>query len=152
MFGQRTETATGWEGLDARTRARLDRFAEPFDEISESDLMLFAGPAKPDTELTRAMETADQVLGTGMRRDATKRAVQAFVHAAQVRFVNRFDVLHLVGVGARSRPSAADRVRVFRSLERAIVALVVWDRLDAPEQAALAGPWRVLVEQAVEDE
>lgn len=153
MFGLKatSEPAPG-DGLGSSARRRLDRFARAFDAIDAKELRLFAGPAEPDHALDGAMVAADRVLGSGIERAATKRAVQTFVKAAQVRFVEDFNVLTLLGVGARDMASAEERVRVFKSLERAIVALVVWDRLDPTEQAALAGPWADLVEVAVEAE
>ncbi len=151
MFGRKSAAATA-NGLDSRARRRLERFAAMFDDISEGDLLLFGGPDEPDPVLAGAMRVADLALGNGAVRESTKAAIQEFVHAAQVRFVDRFSITELIGVGSRSRPSANDRVRVFKSLERAVVALVVWDRLDAGEQASLAGPWRELVEHAVDGE
>jgi hypothetical protein len=151
VFGRKAAAPTA-NGLDSRARRRLERFAAMFDDIAEGDLLLFGGPDEPDAVLAEAMRVADLALGTGIVRAATKAAVQEFVHAAQVRFIERFSITALLGVSDRSRPSANDRVRVFKSLERTVVALVVWDRLDATEQAALAGPWRELVEHAVEGE
>lgn len=149
MFGRKSATPTA-SGLDSGARRRLERFGALFDDISEGDLLLFGGPDEPDPVLAEAMRQADLALGNGALRAATKAAIQEFVHAAQVRFVDRFSITELIGIGSRSRPSANDRVRVLKSLERAVVALVVWDRLDATDQAALAGPWRELVEHAVE--
>jgi len=138
------------DGLSARIRGRLDAFAREFDDIAESDLSLFAGPEEPGAELVSAMHAADEALGSGTEREATKRAVQDFVHAAQLRFIEDFNVLSLLGVGSRARPSSDDRTRLFKSLERAVVALVVWDRLIPADQAALAGPWGDMVERAVD--
>jgi len=151
VFGSssKPELAPG-DGFNATTRRRLDLFAQLFDDIAEPDLPLFAGPEEPGPELASAMQTADQALGSGTEREATKRAVQDFVHAAQLRFIENFNVLSLLGVGSRSRPSSDDRTRIFKSLERAVVAIVVWDRLDPADQAALAGPWGEMVERAVE--
>ncbi|HLX34281.1 MAG TPA: hypothetical protein VKR30_03450 [Candidatus Limnocylindrales bacterium] len=151
MFGLkvRPDPAPG-EGLGRASRRRLERFSEGFDEIDARDLVLFAGPSEPDRELELAMERADQVLGSGRERGATKAAVQAAIHAAQVRFVEDFSVTRLIGLGTNRVLTADDRVRVFRSLERVVVALIVWDRLSGAEQAALVGPWREMVERAVE--
>ena len=154
MFGLRAKqesTDAPGDGFSSGSRRRLDRFADLFDDVAAEDLVLFAGPASPDAALSAAMSSADRVLGAGGERAATKRAIQSFVKAAEVRYVEEFGVTKLLGIGAKQTSSAADRVRVFQSLERAVVALVLWDRLGPDEQSALAGPWRELVERAVED-
>jgi cytosine/adenosine deaminase-related metal-dependent hydrolase len=151
VFGARSKPElTPGEGLGAKVRRRLDLFARAFDELNAKTLVLFAGPSTPDDVMASAMKRADEVLQSGLERAATKEAVQLFVKSAQVRLVEEFGISKLLGMGSNQMPSADDRVRVFKSLERAVVALVVWDRLDPSEQAALVGPWRDLVERAVE--
>jgi len=151
VFGNSTkpEPSAG-DGFSARIRRRLDAFAQEFDDIAEADLPLFVGPEEPGPELVSAMHSADQALGSGSEREAMKRAIQDFVQAARLRFIEDFNVLSLLGAGSRARPSSDDRTRLFKSLERAVVALVVWDRLVPTDQVALAGPWGDMVERAVE--
>jgi hypothetical protein len=136
------------DGLDSVTRRRLDRFAAGFDTLTAESLELYTG-REPDASVSEAMRAADLALGNGATREATKRAIQSFVNAAQVRFAEVFSPMLLLGIG-RHTARADDRFRIFTSLERAVVAIVVWDRLDETEQAALAGPWGPLVEDAVE--
>ena len=98
------------------------------------------------------MSSADHVLGVGSERVATKRAIQSFVRAAQARYVEDFGLMKLLGIGAKQTSSAEDRVRVFKSLERAVVGIILWERLTPEEQASLAGPWRDLVDASIESE
>jgi hypothetical protein len=141
--------AIGLDGLDARARQRLDRFAALFDNVSETDLIRFAGPEEPDVRLRAAMTTAQHELRTPTRRDAVKAAVDRFVHAAQQRYAEHFSLPELFGIGAIARQSAPDRIRVFQALERAVVAVVLWDHLDDETRAVLAGPWAELVDAAM---
>jgi len=55
----------------------------------------------------------------------------------------------LYGAAQIAPSNAADRARVFGSLERAVAALILWDRLDDQTRAALAGPWGELVERSI---
>jgi len=118
--------------------------------VSSTDFVLFAGPSAPDERLQAAMDAASAALTSPTRRDATKEAVSTFVRAAQQRYAERFNVPELLGIGASRASTADDRVRVFKSLERAVVALAIWDQLGDDDRTALAGPWAELVEAAVE--
>lgn len=148
MFGPKAP-AVGIDGLDARARQRLDRFAALFDNVTETDLIRFAGPEEPDGRLRSAMATAQAELRVQTRRDAVKAAVDRFVHAAQQRYAEHFSLPELFGIGAIARQSAPERTRVFQALERAVVAVVLWDHLDDESRSALAGPWGQQVEAAV---
>jgi hypothetical protein len=45
-----------------------------------------------------------------------------------------------------------DRVRFLASLERAVVALILWDELSEESRMAMLGPWTDLVYQVVGEE
>jgi hypothetical protein len=130
-------------------RDRLDRFANQFDDIASGDFALYAGPARPDSQLEHAMRTVLTELGTGRRHDAIKAAIDRFRDAAMRRYSERFSALELLGLRQVEASGPADRVRVLQSLERAVAALILWDRLDDQTRAALAGPWAELVERSV---
>ena len=51
--------------------------------------------------------------------------------------------------GVSSRPE--DRARLLQGLERAVVALIVWDDLDSAQRDVLLGPWAYLAARAVGD-
>jgi len=140
----------GWaDGLDARARQRLERFAEEYDQIEAGQFHMFAGPDKPDDELRAAMDRALAELTVESRRGAAKAAVGKFVASAQHRYSERFGVAELFGLQMGAPTTAGDRVRVFESLERAVAAVILWDRLDDETRTLLAGPWSGLVEAAV---
>jgi hypothetical protein len=147
-----TGTDAWAEGLDARSRIRLERFAREFDEIGAAEFHHFAGPATPDEELRAAMDAALAELDVPSRRDAARAATNRFVQAAQHRYAERFGVAELMGMSAGAPATAEDRVRVFASLERAVAAVILWDHLDDETRIALGGPWSSLVEAAIEDE
>ena len=140
------------DGLDGRARQRLERFAKEFDDVGAGEFHRFAGPSVPDEPLRAAMDAALHELKADSRREATKAAVGRFVQAAQHRYAERFNVSELIGLSAGAPATADDRVRVFSSLERAVAAVILWDRLDDETRAALGGPWSSLVEAAIGDE
>ena len=72
-----------------------------------------------------------------------------FVAAAEHRYAERFGFAELVGLSPGAPGTAADRVRVFQGLERAVVAVILWDHLDDETRVLLAGPWAAHVEYAV---
>jgi hypothetical protein len=140
----------GWaDGLDARARQRLDHFAEAYDQIEAGQFHMFAGPDRPDPELRAAMDRALAELTVESRRGAVKAAVGKFVASAQHRYSERFGVAELFGLQMGAPTTAADRVHVFESLERAVAAVILWDHLDDETRTLLAGPWAGLVEAAV---
>jgi hypothetical protein len=151
VFRRKQAPAPVVDALDVAARRRLDRFARRFDAIPVTDFMLFAGPTTPDGRLQAAMDAANEAMGPRLRNTA-KGAVAEFVKAAQLRYAERFSVLELLGVGSNRASSADDRFRVFQSLERAVVALVLWNQLDDETRSALGGPWAELIEAAVAGE
>jgi hypothetical protein len=135
--------------LGRTERGRLDRFADRFDELSPAEYSLFAGPIAPDAHLEAAIGVARGEVGTGLRHNAIKAAVDRFRETALRRYAERWSVGELLGLRQIAPASAADRVRVLRSLERAVAALILWDRLDDGTRVALAGPWADLVEASL---
>jgi len=150
VFGLGRRSRSDGAELDARARARLDRFAALFDTIEATSFQRFVGPEQPDAELREAMTTADRELGVERRREAVKRAVEAFVDAAQQRYTEAFEPMAILGLRPVVNDTSIDRARVFQSLERAIAALVLWDHLDEDVRVTLAGPWLDLVDRTVE--
>ena len=144
-----TGQPAGIDALDGRARARLDRFATAFDSVPATEFHLFAGPAEPGDALREAMAVALRELPVAARRRAVKAAVDRFVAAAEHRYAERFGFAELVGLSPGAPGTAADRVRVFQGLERAVVAVILWDHLDDETRVLLAGPWGALVEYAV---
>jgi hypothetical protein len=135
--------------LGRAERERLDRFAVRFDAIGASEYSLFVGPSRPDAKLEAAMQVALGELGSGRRHDAIKAAVDRFREAALQKYADRWGLPALYAAAQIAPSTAADRAQLFGSLERAVAALILWDRLDDETRVALAGPWAELVEGSI---
>ena len=138
-------------GLRPDERRRLDVFAGVFEHIDASQYVTFADvPSLEDVE--PAEEEATRLLGTGPRHDAVKAAVGAFIDEATQAYSRRptlTDTLFMF----RSLPDRAeDRVRFLASVERAVVALILWDELSEQSRAALLGLWGGIADRIVAGE
>jgi hypothetical protein len=131
-------------------RARLDRFARTFDGLDPLVYENFA-PAPVDADTVEAARLAAmRAIGSGeTRRDAVKAAVQQFVGAADRAIADRREYPSILLTGRFSGPRAADRAAVLQSLERAVVAVVVWDELTVDERDVLLGPWAAIAGRAL---
>jgi hypothetical protein len=136
------------DGLRPDERKRLERFAEAFEHIDASQYATFADvPSLEDVEPAEA--EAMRLLGAGPRRGAVKAAVGAFVDEATQAYSRRptlTDTLFMF----RSLPDRAeDRVRFLASVERAVVALILWDELSERSRVALLGLWGGIADSTV---
>ena len=127
-------------GLRPDERRRLERFAEVFEHIDASQYATFADvPSLEDVEPAEA--EAMRLLGAGPRHDAVKAAVGAFIDEATQAYSRRptlTDTLFMF----RSLPDRAeDRVRFLASVERAVVALILWNELGERSRVSLLGLW-----------
>lgn len=140
--------------FDALTRAerdRLERFAALFEQLDPRDYEPFAGATASDGEIEAARVVALLAIGSASRRAAVERAIETFTRAADRALAERaFDPLLMYGGMARS-PRVEDRARLRQSLERAIVAVILWDELDDLDRDILLGPWAHLAGRAVGD-
>ena len=86
------------------------------------------------------------------RHDAVKAAVAAFIDEATQAYSRR-PTLTDTFLMFRSLPDRAeDRMRFLGSVERAVVALVLWDELSDASRAALLGRWDGIVDRIVTGE
>ena len=138
-----------YAGLSATDRDRLDRFAAEFEDVDPVDYGLFAGSSAPESEIEAAREVVSRSLGSGPRRRAVQAAIAAFMAASDTAMARRWfnPALLFAGSGLPTRPD--DRARFAGSLERAAVAVIVWDDLTEDEREVLAGPWARVVERAL---
>jgi hypothetical protein len=136
------------DALTPLERHRLERFANAFDLVDASSYMTFVD-ARPSADLGRAQEDVLHALASGPRRDAVRAAVDAFVHAGTVAYSRRTSLPDTLMLFQSLPDRAEDRVRFLASLERAVVAVILWDELSEDDRQALAGPWAVRVEAAV---
>ena len=135
-------------GLRPIERQRLERFAAAFERIDASGYMTFADIPSPEA-VEPAQGEAMRLLGTGPRHDAVKAAVWIFTDEAAQAYSRR-PTLTDTFLMFRSLPDRAeDRVRFLASVERAVVALVLWDELSESSRVALLGLWAGIAERVV---
>ena len=138
-------------GLRPRERERLEQFALAFERIDASQYVTFAEVPSPE-DVDPAEAEATRLLGYGSRHDAVKAAVQAFMDEAAQAYSRRptlTDTLFMF----RSLPDRAeDRVRFLASLERAVVALILWNELTDRSRVALLGLWGGIADRIVAGE
>ena len=127
-------------------RARLDRFANAFERIGSGGYATLTETAPTDA-VRQAQDRALERIGTGSRKDAVRAAVAAFVDHASWAYSNRPSLTDTFLLNQSLGDRADDRVRFLQTIERAVVALILWDELDADDQAALLGPWSSVIEE-----
>jgi hypothetical protein len=134
------------KGLRPEGRARLERFALAFERVDASSYPLFT-EVNLSPEIETAQERALEVIGSGSRRTAIRAAVDAFVDHATTAYSNRTTLTDTFLMNQSLPDRAEDRVRFLATVERAVVALILWDELDEDDQAALLGPWGAFVDE-----
>jgi hypothetical protein len=127
-------------------RARLERFALAFERLNASSYALFT-EINLSPEAEAAQGRALEVIGTGSRRNGIRAAVDAFVDYATTAYSNRTTLTDTFLMNQSLPDRAEDRVRFLATVERAVVALILWDELDEDDQAALLGPWGAFVDE-----
>jgi hypothetical protein len=127
-------------GLRPEERQRLEAFAELFDRIDASSYATYA-EASETPEVKAAKENASELLGSGERRNAVRGAVNAFVDAATIAYSRRLPLPDTIMVFNSLPDRAEERVHFLNSVERAVVAVTLWDELADEDRVALLGPW-----------
>ena len=135
--------------LPAGSGERLERFAAEFERLDASAYSTFASQSEGDADVRHAMAAADAVIGTGPRRAAVREAVESFRDWAARAYSSRLVQTDTVLLFQSLVDRPDDRVRFAASLERVVVALILWDELQADDRLVLLGPWQVMVERAV---
>lgn len=136
-----------YDALTRTERARLEAFAARFADVDPADYALFAGGTPLAESVREARAAAEAAAGTGTRRRALGRAMQAFGEEARVALGRRFGI-ETIYLGRTSGLRSDEIERFFSGLERAVVAVVLWDDLSEDERQALAGAWIQQVEAA----
>ena len=137
------------EGLREAERARLETFAELFDRMDAGSYSTFTETIEAG-DVGPAKERALALVGSGARRDALRAAVAAFVDAATVAYARRLSLPDTFLLFQSLPDRAEDRVRFLGSVERAVVALILWDELEDDDRVALLGPWGPIVIPSIE--
>jgi hypothetical protein len=120
---------------------RLERFAAAFERLNAGQYVLYATAAEGDDGVREAMAAADAAMATDARRAAVTDAVGAFLDWAARAYSNRLVQTDTVLLFQSLPDRPDDRVRFAASLERAVVALILWDELAPEARDALLGPW-----------
>jgi hypothetical protein len=137
------------DGLHADERRRLEAFATLFDRLDAGSYVTFAESYETD-EVAEAKDRAAALLERGARRDAAKAAIDAFVDEATVAYARRMSLTDTLLLYQSLPDRAEDRVRFLQSVERVVVALILWDELSEDDRSALLGAWGRVVDPDTE--
>jgi hypothetical protein len=138
----------GIDKLEAGARGRLERFATVFDRLDASRYITLA-EAPDDDVADNAKAHALAIVARGARRDALRAAVRAFTDAAALAYSGRMSLTDTLLLYQSLPDRAEDRIRFLASVERAVVAVALWDELDEEDRLVLVGPWAELVHGSV---
>jgi hypothetical protein len=139
------------DGLRPAERDRLEAFAAVFDRLDAGHYSTFTETVESG-DVQAAKKRAIARVGTGPMRRTVRAAVGAFVDAATVAYSRRMALPDTFLLFQSLPDRAEDRVRFLGSVERAVVALILWDELEDEDRVALLGPWGPSVIPAIEDE
>jgi hypothetical protein len=139
------------DGLQPAERDRLEAFAAVFDRLDARSYSTFTETVESG-DVTEAKARALALIGSGPRRDAVRAAVAAFIDAATIAYSRRLSLPDTLLLFQSLPDRAEDRVRFLGSVERAIVALILWDELDDVDRVALLGAWAPSVIPLLEPE
>jgi len=127
-------------------RERLERFAARFERLNASSYTTLADPSDTDdAAVTAAKERAIEILGSGPRRDAVRAALRAFLDAAASAYSSRTTLTDTLLLFQSLPDRGEDRIRFLGSVERVLVALILWDDLVEDDRLALLGAWTEIV-------
>ncbi len=138
-----------YDALRPAERARLERFSAAFEQVDAMDYERYAGTTASDEDLEAARATAVEVMGSAQRRAAIDRAIRSFAGAADRALRGRAPVPQVLFGMAGPSIRVEDRARLMQSLERAVVAVTLWDELRDAERDALLGPWASVAHHAL---
>lgn len=136
--------------ISAGGRARLDRFADLFEQLDSDLYTVFAASSHDPDDRLAALARIQELIGAGSRRAGILAALAQFrEYAVQAA------TAHLSGpnAGLLTRTNAAtpeDRVRFLASLELAVVTVILWDEIDPEERSQFLGPWEEMATQAAD--
>ena len=139
-----------YDALRRAERDRLEAFAAAFEDVDPLDYERFAGSTAGDDEIEAARVSAMAAIATQSRRQAVERVVASFRTASERALAQRMPAPQMLFAGFGRAPRAEDRARFQETLERAVVAVIVWDELTDEEREVLTGPWTALLHAALD--
>ena len=141
----REDLADDLAGLHPEERRRLERFADAFDRVNARDYPLYAEAAASEG-VKEAQQRARELIGGGERKRAVRAAIAAFVDAGTQAYARGMSLTDTFLLFQPVPDRAEDRVRFLRTVERAVVGLILWDDLEPDDRAALIGPWGAFIQ------
>ena len=140
-----TDLADALDRLPPDARARLDGFAKALERVHVDELPLDTNRLRqPDHR--RALEAAALVARTDGLDESVETARRVLVDGILREYAG---ALYWASWGGLNPPpglgATDDRVLVLQSVGEAVMAIVLWERLDAPDQAELLGLWARLL-------
>lgn len=134
--------------LSPAARARLERFAAAFDRLDAREYILYADATADEERVHDALEEARRIAGEGPRKAAIADAIGSARDAAARGYSRRWNLADTFLLYQTVPDNADDRARFLASLERAVVALALWDELPPDDLDVLLGPWADLAARA----
>jgi hypothetical protein len=136
----------GIDALPATVRDRLRRFGERIERQRVDELAMFAArPAASDHAVV--LDRAMAVAAAEGRSEAVEDARATMVEFLMRSYAGGQYRPTWIGLNwAQSLGTTDDRVRVSRSLGEAVVAVVLWDRLEPGDRDELLGAWSAFAE------
>jgi hypothetical protein len=138
------------DNLPPGASGRLDRFAEAFGRLSANEYVLYATGSPDDPDLAAARAVVDAALASATRRAAVRTAVETFTDWAAQAYSRRLPATDTIMLYQSLPDRAEDRVRLLQGLERAVIAVILWDEIDAEVREILLGSWADMALRAVD--
>lgn len=129
------------DNLPIGARERLDRFAAAFERLGANEYVLYATEQRDDPQLRAARDAVSAAMVSATRRAAVRTAVETFTDWAAQAYSRRLPATDTIMLYQSLPDRAADRVRLLQGLERAVIAIVLWDEIDAEVRDTLLGSW-----------
>ena len=129
------------ERLPADARKQLGAFAHALERIPVDDLPVYVARRRQPGH-RRAVEASALVaheLGLEPSIDAACRAIRDYILRAYADAAFRPTIAGFSGTGPQADPE--ERLRILRSLDEAVTALVLGERIDANVRGELLGLW-----------
>ncbi len=134
--------------LSNDARARLDRFADAFQQLDSDLYTAFAASSLDPDDRLAALARVQELIGTGARRAGVLAALTEFREFAVQAATAALGGSNAALLTRTNVATPEDRVRFLASLELAVVTVILWDEIEADERSQLLGPWEEMAEQA----
>ena len=148
----RSGTSDPIDSLSAGARARLDRFADAFEQLDSDLYTVFAASSLDPDDRLAALARVQELIGTGPRRAGVLAALSEFREFAVQAATAALGGSNAALLTRTNVATPEDRVRFLASLELAVVTVILWDEIEPDEREQLLGPWAEMATGAAEVE